>query len=358
MTIEQLAAELGDWMDGTGPEAGVVLSSRIRLARNIGREPFPHRASDARRTEMFEDVSDALRAAPAFAGGEIWNLAEASATQRRVCVERHLASVDLARAEGPRGVAAAPGEALGAMINEEDHLRIQSMVSGLNLQEALEGAVTLDRQLEELIDFAVSPERGYVTACPTNAGTGLRASVLVHLPALVLAGEIKKVHRAVGEMGMAVRGWFGEGSHALGDFYQLSNQRTLGRTEDEGATEVEAVARRVLELEVEARERLRSSRQRWRRVEDRIFRAWATLRSARLLTVEQLMACASDVRLGHWFDLFHEISPRSLNRLAFFGQPGHLEVRLGRELEADDVSWARAEWVRGELEREESERGR
>jgi len=348
LTVEQLAAGLGTWMDGTGPESGIVLSSRIRLARNVGREPFPHRADEVRQAEMFEDVADALRAAPALAGGEIWNLEELSRVHRRVCVERHLASVRLAGGSGARGVALSSGEGLGAMINEEDHLRIQSMVSGLNLTGALAAAVRLDLELEELLDFAVSPERGYVTACPTNAGTGLRGSVLIHLPALVLAGEIKKVHRAVGEMGMAVRGWFGEGSHVLGDFYQLSNQRTLGRTEEEVAAEVGAVARRVLELETEARERLRGSRSRWRRVEDRIFRAWGTLRSARLLTVEQLMACASDVRLGAWLGLVG-VTPERLNRLAFFGQPGHLAVRFGPEIEGEDVSWARAEWVRAEL---------
>jgi protein arginine kinase len=349
VTVEQLASGLAAWMDGSGPEGDVILSSRIRLARNVGCEPFPHRAAEARRAELFEDVAEALRETPSLERGEVWNLEELPRAHRRVCVERHLVSLHLVRSSGPRGVAVGPGEALGAMINEEDHLRIQSVASGLDLLGALQCAVRLDRELEELLDFAVSPERGYVTACPTNAGTGLRASVLIHLPALVLAGEVKKVHRAVGEMGMAVRGWFGEGSHALGDFYQVSNQRTLGRTEEESAAEVEAVARRVLELETEARRRLRASLRRWRRVEDRIFRAEGTLRSARLLTVEQLMACASDMRLGAWFGLLERVSVRQLNRLAFFGQPGHVEVRVGRELDGDDVSWARAEWVRSEL---------
>jgi protein arginine kinase len=349
MTVEQLASHLGDWMDGTGPEADVVLSSRIRLARNIGNQPFPHRADDRQRAAMFEDIGEALSSTVGLSGGDVWNLDDMPAGHRRVLVERHLASVNLARGSGPRGVAVADGETLGAMINEEDHLRIQSVESGLNLETALAGAVALDEQLEEFLDYAVSPERGYVTACPTNTGTGLRASVLIHLPALVLAGEIKKIHRAVNEMGMAVRGWFGEGSHALGDFYQLSNQRTLGRTEEEGAQELEAVARRVLELEMEARERLRSSGVRWRRVEDRIFRALGTLRSARLLTIEQLMACSSDVRLGTWLGLV-EVPPRVLNRLAFFGQPGHLGIREGREIEGDEASWIRAAWVRSELE--------
>jgi protein arginine kinase len=246
-------------------------------------------------------------------------------------------------------VSVAPGEGLGLMINEEDHLRIQSVVSGFDLAAALQGAVDLDRELETRLDYAVSPERGYLTACPTNVGTGMRASVLVHLPGLMLAGEIRKVHRAVGEMGMAVRGWFGEGSHALGDFHQVSNQRKLGLTEEEITEELGKVCRRILELETEARERLVASTSRRRRIEDRIHRSCAVLLAARLLTVEAVMACASDIRLGKWAGHFEEVPTEKLNRLALLTQPAHLGRTEGRVLLGEEADWARARFVRAEF---------
>jgi protein arginine kinase len=271
------------------------------------------------------------------------------AWDRRLLVERHLASVRLADARGPRGVCVGPGERLAVMINEEDHLRIQSVVAGFDLAGALRQAVDVDRAIEARVDYAVSAERGYLTACPTNVGTGLRASVLIHLPGLVLAGEIRKVHRAVAEMGMAVRGWFGEGSQALGDFHQISNQRKLGWTEEETVEALANVARRILDLEVEARTRLLEDPLRRRRLEDRVHRSWALLRSARLLTVDSVMACISDVRLGKWMNAFETVPLDRLNRLALLVQPAHLGRPEGTVLEGEEAEWVRAKLVREEL---------
>jgi protein arginine kinase len=215
------------------------------------------------------------------------------------------------------------------------------------LQAVLESASRLDRELEPLVPFASSRAHGYLTACPTNVGTGMRASVLIHLPGLALAGESKRVQRAVSEMGMAVRGWFGEGTSALGDFYQLSNQRTLGRDEEQAVEELARVAERVLEYERQAREKLVGSDRR-ARVEDRVFRAEGALRSARLLTVAQVMACASDLRLGRALGLL-EIPDVSLNRLALFSQPAHLANRVGCPTDGEAARWERARWVRDEM---------
>jgi len=349
VTPASLAARVADWLDGSGPSADLVLSSRVRLARNLADVQFPHRADDDALAGAYERAAEALAAAASLDRHEVWDLDELPAWDRRLLVERHLASPRLAEGRGRRGVCAGPGERLGAMINEEDHLRIQSVASGLDLARALAGAVELDRELEARLEFAVSPERGYLTACPTNVGTGMRASVLVHLPGLRLAGEIRKVHRAVAEMGMAVRGWFGEGSRPLGDFHQISNQKKLGWTEEETIERLEKVGRRVLELEVEARHRLAEQRPRRRRLEDRIFRSWATLRAARLLSVEDVMACVSDVRLGKWMNHFEHVPFEGLNRLALGTQPAHLGRQEGRVLEGDEADWVRARLVRAEF---------
>jgi protein arginine kinase len=349
MTLRELCSGVGAWLDGTGPRADVVLSSRVRLARNVGGVPFPHRADDLQRQRTFREVTAAAGEAPSLAGACTWNLEDVLPKERRVFVERQLASPRLLGGSGARGVVVASGEGVALQVNEEDHVRIQCVVSGFQLTEALRRAVEVDQQLEALLPYACTDTRGFLTACPTNVGTGLRASVLIHLPGLALAGEIRKVHRAVGEMGMAVRGWFGEGSAALGDFYQLSNQRTLGRTEERTVEALSRVGERVLDLELEAREKLRGTPARRIRVLDRVFRSWGTLRHARLLGVEQLMACASDLRLGRWLGEFQGLRDEVLNGLALFGQPGHLGVRLGQELDEDAERWARAEWVRRQL---------
>ncbi|MGQ0722987.1 MAG: ATP--guanido phosphotransferase [Candidatus Eiseniibacteriota bacterium] len=349
MTLAELGDRVGDWLDGSGPRAGIVLSSRVRLARNIAGVPFPHRADDVQRQRVYRRLLEAARSVPELRSAAEWDFESLTPEGRRVLVERHLATARLASGMGARGVLAAPGEGLAILVNEEDHLRIQSVCSGLNLAQSLDRAVAVDRGIEGLVEFAVSEERGYLTACPTNVGTGLRASVLIHLPALVLAGEIRKVHRAVGEMGMAVRGWFGEGSAALGDFYQLSNQRTLGRSEETTTAELQRITERVLDLEVAAREKLAGSETRRPRVLDRVFRSWGILTHARLLTADQLMACASDLRLGRWLGVSDAVPEALLNRLALLGQPAHLGLRSGRSLDDDADGWARAEWVRAEF---------
>jgi protein arginine kinase len=334
-------------MDGSGPEGDVILSSRIRLARNVGREPFPHRAAEARRAEVFEDVAEALRATPSLERGDVWNLEELSRAHRRVCVERHLASLHLARGSGPRGVAVAPGEALGAMINEEDHLRIQSVASGLDLRGALERAVRLDRELEELLDFAVSPERGYVTACPTNAGTGLRASVLIHLPALVLLDEIQKVLKSVMQVGLNVRGLYGEHSEVLGNLFQLSNQTTLGRSERDSIESLERVTRQILETEERARERMvRDARV---QIEDKIWRAYGTLRYCRSIHSREVINLCSAVRLGVSLGLPGLCPLHVVNELMVLTQPAHLQRLHGAELTPAERNVYRAQLVRERL---------
>jgi len=348
MTLRDLAERPAAWMTAEGPHGDIVLSSRVRLARDLRDVPFPNRADDVARTRLFRTVTDACAGAEGLEDAVPWNLDELRPAEREVFVERHLASRDLAAGAGARGLVVGAPETLSVMVNEEDHLRIQSVTPGLNPAYSLERASALDRALESRLEYAVDERLGYLTACPSNVGTGLRASVLIHLPALVLAGEIRKVHRAVGGMGLAVRGWFGEGSAALGDYYQLSNQRTLGRPEEEIVAELTRITERVLELEMQARQRLRDAPSARIRVEDRVFRSWGTLLHARLLSVEQLMSCASDLRLGRWLGVL-DVPGEQLTRLAFFGQRGHLGARCERTLDGDEEARERADWVRSEL---------
>jgi protein arginine kinase len=348
--VRTLAGKISAWLDGTGPRSEVVLSSRIRLARNLREAPFPQRASDLERSKVFAKVVQVASSVGSLASAYVWNVEALSAQERLLLVERHLVSPNLLQGDGARGVLVRGDEKLGLMVNEEDHLRIQSVTSGLDLEGALQPAVALDRELETRLDFAASRERGYLTACPTNVGTGLRASVLLHLPAMVLVGEIKKMHRAVSELGMAVRGWFGEGSTVLGDYYQLSNQKTLGKTESESCQELLRVTMRTLDLEEQARKKFRESPAMMRRLEDRVWRSWGALRHARLLSVEQVMACASDLRLGRSLGILESVGVESLNRLNLFAQPAHLRERLGGQWDAEQENWERARWIRTQLE--------
>jgi protein arginine kinase len=347
--VRELAGKTTAWLEGKGPQGDVVLSSRVRLARNLTGIPFPQRASDVDRSKVFQLVNEAARGIGALQSFYSWNVDELASEERRLLLERHLVSPHLLQGDGARGVLVREDEKLGVMVNEEDHLRIQSVAAGLDLEGALNPAVLLDQELERRLEFAVSSERGYLTACPTNVGTGLRASVLVHLPALVLVGEIKKMHRAIGELGMTVRGWFGEGSSVLGDYYQLSNQKTLGKTESESCQELLRVTMRALSLEEQAREKFRQSPPSMRRIEDRVARAWGILKNARLLSFEQVMACSSDLRLGRSLGIFDAIPLSALSRIALFSQPAHLKERLEGSWNAEDENWERARWIRGEL---------
>lgn len=349
--IRALADRVTAWLEGSGPESEIVLSSRARLARNLADAPFPQRATDLDRRNVFARVANAAQGIDALADVRVWNVDLLESAERRLLVERHLVSPNLLQGDGARGLLVRDDEKLGVMVNEEDHLRLQAVASGLDLEAALARAVALDRVLETRLEYAVSRERGYLTACPTNVGTGLRASVLVHLPALVLVGEIKKVHRAVNELGMNVRGWFGEGSAALGEFFQLSNQKTLGKTEPESCQELGRVVKRVLKLEEDARAGFRASRDRSRQIEDRVGRSFGILRHARRLNVEQLMACVSDLRLGRALGHFDPIEVRDLNRLTLFAQSAHLGHRLGETWSAEEEPWKRAAWVRSEVQR-------
>jgi protein arginine kinase len=347
-----------EWLRGGGEATDVVVSSRVRLARNLSAQPFVHKAAAQDQRHVLDVCRDAV-ASCTLGDRTIWiNLHETSEMDRSLLLERRLISSHLARgklgpkrgsSDWPRAVAfGLPGERAGLMVNEEDHLRLQVIRSGLALNEAWQEANSVDDRFEEALDYAYSPRLGYLTACPTNVGTGVRFSVMLHLPGLRMTGEIEKVKRAAADMSLAVRGFYGEGSEASGDFYQLSNQTTLGKSELVLLEEMEGrIIPEVLEYERQSRQSLLAKR-RWQ-IEDTVQRAYGLLRYARLLGTEESMKLLSVVRLGLSMGILERVDTTALHRLMLLIQPAHLQHVVGRELTQDERRRARADLVRDRL---------
>ncbi len=353
--------ELGtEWLRGEGDASDVVMSSRARLARNLASMPFAPKALRHDRQKTLDACRNWLLQA-SLAERVMWvDLHETPPVERLLLVERHLISKNHSRgraaagekgAEDPRGVAVSlPDERLSIMVNEEDHLRIQVIRSGLALSECWRAIDAVDDRVEAGLDYAYSSRFGYLTACPTNVGTGLRMSVMLHLPALRLVGDIDKVKRAASDMSLAVRGFYGEGSDAVGDFYQISNQSTLGKTEPRIVEELEReIIPQVIEYERVARKTLLAKRRLY--LEDQIYRALGLLEHARLLATDEAMLSLSLVRLGVVLDLVKGLDQKQVNHLMLLVQPAHLQKIAQRELDQDQRRSVRAATVRQRLAR-------
>jgi protein arginine kinase len=346
------------WLDASGPESHLVLSTRVRLARNLSGHQFGTRNSPAERQEILGQVEAVARDSVLLRRATIFRLDQLEPIDRELLHERHLVSRELAGLE--RGVVR-PGAALlvqdrvSVMLNEEDHLRLQGLQSGLALESAYQEVDRLDAELGQRLAFAFHPEFGYLTSCPTNVGTGLRASVLIHLPGLVLTKEISKVLQGLGQVGLTHRGLYGEGSEIVGNFFQLSNQTTLGKSEQELLDHLGRMVRQVIEYEEQARQVL------WRDVpaiiEDKVWRAYGLLRYARTISFEETMNLLSGVRLGAGLGLIKNLGIYALNKLLVYTQAAHLasgDTPVGSDTELD---FRRAAYVRGVLEAEAGRRG-
>ncbi|HEV2106077.1 MAG TPA: protein arginine kinase [Candidatus Eisenbacteria bacterium] len=335
------------WLNGEGPHAEMVLSTRIRLARNLRDVPFTHRARDEQLQGVLASLTDAAARSARFAGGMLLRMNECSPVERQVLVERHLVSHELGDGARPRGILVAPDERLSVMINEEDHLRLQALTPGFQLAEAWALVDGADDELDATVEYAFSDEIGYLTACPTNAGTGLRASVLIHLPALVLLEEIQRVLKSIMQVGLNVRGLYGEHSEIMGNLFQISNQTTLGRSERDSIESLDRVTRQIIETEERARERmLRDARV---QLEDKVWRAYGTLRYCRSIQAKEVINLCSAVRLGVAMGLPGLCPLRTLNELLVLTQPAHLQVSAGGELSPAERNVFRARQVRERL---------
>jgi protein arginine kinase len=348
MKLSDLTNQAGEWLRGSGPMSEVVISSRIRLARNLAGYPFLSRIGRHQRQSLEARIRDTILSCDIAPQMFYVDLEAAPQTDRDLLVERHLISRPHAAAEGARGVAIGADETVAIMVNEEDHLRIQVLRSGLQLEEAWEQINAIDDRLEARLDFAFHSRFGYLTACPTNVGTGIRVSVMLHLPALKLTGDIEKVFRAARDMRLAVRGLYGEGTEATGDFYQISNQTTLGKTEEEIISDFKhQVIPKIIDFEHQARRKLIDEKS--IALDDKICRALGLLRSARLLTTEETMYLLSHLRMGVNLGRVRDVELRTLNELMLLTQPAHLQKLHGRKLDGDQRWAARAQYVRQRL---------
>ncbi len=348
MTIDEIAQNPVDWLRGGGPMSDIVISSRIRLARNVAGYPFLAKATAEQREELVDSVSRCIQD-PGF--GKPWTLIDVESLDpldRQVLVERHLVSRQHIEGHGHRAVAISPTEAGAVMINEEDHLRMQVLRSGMQLDEIWREINSLDDQIESRIDYAYHSRYGYLTACPTNAGTGIRVSVMLHLPALKLTGEIEKVFRATKDMRLAVRGLFGEGTEATGDFFQVSNQVTLGRTEEEIIDDFKnLVIPKMIEYEQRARQTLIDERP--LALDDRVWRSYGVLKHARTISSEETMLHLSHLRMGVNLKRIKEVDITAVNELFLLTQPAHLQKMHGVRLTGEQRSTARADIIRRKL---------
>jgi protein arginine kinase len=339
------------WLDASGDHADIVLSTRIRLARNVEGYAFTPRARDGERLRVLSQVREAAQHLEPLSQSVLLRVDELPQLDRQLLHERHLVSKELAGFDGPHGVrtgaAVLLGNEVSLMVNEEDHLRLQALRSGFELPAAWRAVERLDQDLGGRVPYSFHGEFGFLTACPTNTGTGMRASVLIHLPGLVLTKEIQKVLAGLQQMGLTYRGLYGEGSEVVGNFFQISNQTTLGRSEDELIDHLAQVVRRVIEKEEEARRVL--LRDAGTTVEDKLWRAYGTLRYARSLTFDEAMNYLSGVRLAVGLKLISGLSVYTLNKLLIFCQPAHLAYLEGRALTEAETHVARARYVRQAL---------
>lgn len=340
---------LSEWMKGGGPESDIVISSRIRLARNLKDLPFPVLATNGHAQETLDRVktvlkSEELREISAF---ELLLLDDLDELDKKVLVEKHLISPALVNESKKGAVLLSENESVSIMVNEEDHLRIQVLQPGFQLKEAWDLANQMDDIFEAKLDYAFDEKRGYLTSCPTNVGTGMRASVMMHLPALVLTQQINRILSAISQVGLVVRGIYGEGSEATGNLFQISNQITLGQSEEDIIENLQSVAGQIIAHERAAREKLLNESK--IRILDRVSRSYGILANAAVIDSKEAAQRLSDVRLGVDLGLLDTTNSQVLNELMVMTQPGYLQQYAGGILSPDERDLRRAELIRSRL---------
>jgi len=347
MDLDEILTDGLSWLDEEGPLAPIVLSTRVRLARNVAGYPFTGKIEPEQERKIQRRVERALSTRGYLREGVSVSLRELSTRDLMLLLEKHLVSQDLVN-RGDRGAAIiGDGGHLSLMLGEEDHLRIQTLAGGFQLERCWEHAERVEGDLGEAIEFAYHPRFGFLTACPTNTGTGLRASVLIHLPGLVLTKEIGKVLKGISQIGLTFRGIYGEGSEVVGNFFKNSNQTTLGKSEEELLDHLESVTRQVIQYEENARAVL--TRDAMPQLEDKIWRAYGILLYARAIALEEGMNLLSAIRLGVGLKLIPGVRVSTLSRLLIHAQATHLEAGVDGELSPEERDRRRAAVMRAAL---------
>lgn len=336
-------------MEEVGPDGDIIISSRIRLARNFEEYPFPIALMKSKSKEVVEKVADAVNSSSEALKNEfeLKDLENILPLDRQILMEKHLISPNLISNASKAGVLINRDESISIMINEEDHIRIQCLLPGFQLDKAWELADNIDNLLEERIKYAFHEKLGYLTSCPTNVGTGIRASVMVHLPALTMTGYINRILQAANQIGLAVRGMYGEGTEFTGNIFQISNQLTLGRTEEEIIGNLKDVSRQIIQKEKDARGTLLDNNK--LQLEDKVFRSYGILTNARMLTSQEAMKLISDVRMGIDMGIINSINSESLNQIMVMMQPAYLQKSAQRSLSSTERDIRRASLVREKL---------
>ncbi len=347
--MKQVQYSLSRWMQGGGPEAEIVISSRVRAARNIKGSPFSCLASERENKGVLDKINAVTAGKEDFASFSFLPMDDISELEKQALVEKHLISPFLARESSCGALLISQDEAVGIMINEEDHLRIQSILPGFCLEEAWQEAQRFDDRLEKELEYAFDERYGYLTACPTNVGTGLRASVMLHLPALIMTGQINRFLGALAQVGLTVRGLYGEGTEIVGNLVQVSNQVTLGHTEEEIISNMGSLINQVIEQELNARQALLDKKR--AELADKAWRALGLLKYAQVLSSQEAIELLSDLRLGYDLGLIKAVDHKLLNELLVLIRPGCLQLLAGRELDNSERNLERPIRVKETLER-------
>jgi len=347
MKIAPLFEAQSELTDAAAGKCAIVLTTRVRLARNLANQPFPGWAKEAQRSAMLADSMGVVAGLPQMKKGLSLTVEELSDLEKQILVERHLISRELSTAKRGAGVVISRDQVAAVMINEEDHLRLQVLRVGFQLKKVWNAINTLDSEIEDKLNYAFSPTLGYLTACPTNLGTGMRASAMMHLPALVISSQMEKVVRAVNQLGMVVRGLFGEGSDASGSIFQISNQTTLGESEEEIIKRLTSVLNTIIEHELNARAKLLETD--GSKLFDKIGRAFGILQNGRLLTSAEVMNLLSLIRLGIDLGVFPETRRPQIDRLFIEAQPGHIQYAAHGTFESVQRDQLRAQLLRTEF---------
>ncbi len=347
MKIDDFLRQDSEWLRGTGPHADIVMSSRTRLARNINKFSFTHWADKKQLDEILSIVKEAADSTNFLKNSLFIRLKDISELDRLFLVERHLMSPEHAQNVEYKALIVDPKEIVSIMVNEEDHLRMQVLQSGFNLREAWRIVDEIDTELGRKIQFAYSNQWGYLTACPTNTGTGLRGTVMLHLPALVFTGQIGKILQATAKLGLNIRGLYGEGTEASGNIFQVSNQASMGRAEDDLIDNIERIITQILSREEAIRKTILLKNK--DALVDRVWRAYGTMKNAYIITSEETIALLSAIRLGVDLGIVKNLDKNVINELFIMTQPAHLQKLEGKILTPSERDMKRADLVREKL---------
>lgn len=346
MTMDELLKQPGAWL-APGGDTGTVISSRIRLARNLKKSAFPGWAGEEECEQIWKELQPVLAGLKAMSPSFAMSMADLDELDKRILFERHLISGEQSEKGRGSGLVASRDESIAVMVNEEDHLRMQAMKPGLDLKKTWEAVNAVDDEIEKTVEYAFSPRLGYLTACPTNVGTGMRASVMLHVPGLVLQNEVASIIKGMGKIGLAVRGLWGEGTEAIGNMFQVSNQISLGTAEEAVIAQLEQVVLETVEHEQNARARLMERKEPL--VRDHVGRSYGILANAHILSSKEALHLLSGLRLGIDLGILKSMNRRVIDELILQTQPAHLQKVEGKKLKEKDRDRARADLVRGKI---------